>query len=66
MIDCGEANNYSCDGFTWAPRVALNGSDRFWDATANFAGVVTGSDELGGWERFAQALLISNEAMYLD
>jgi hypothetical protein len=66
VIDCGEANNFSCDGFTWAPRVQLVGSKRVWDARKHFAGEISKLAALSVWERFAQALLISNEAMFLD
>jgi hypothetical protein len=66
VIDCGEANNFSCDGFTWAPRLELSASERAWDAAANFAGTVSKVEPLDEWERLAQALLISNEALFLD
>ncbi len=66
VIDCGEANNFQCDGFRWAPRLQRSSGAEGWDATRNFGGVVTQAEELDSWERFAQALLISNEAMFLD
>jgi hypothetical protein len=66
VIDCGEANNFLCDGFTWAPRLELSASKGVWDAAENFAGTVSEVELLDVWERLAQALLISNEAMFLD
>ncbi len=66
VIDCGEANNFSCDGFTWAPRLELSTRKGVWDAVQNFAGSVSEAEPLNVWERLAQALLISNEAMFLD
>ncbi len=64
VVDCGEKANFFCDGFVWSPK--LSGGDRHWDAKENFDGTITKDEELGNWERLAQALLISNEAMFLD
>ena len=66
VIDCGSANNFSCDGFEWSPRLELIGGKQVWDAGAHFAGKRSGDSSLSPWERLAQALLISNEAMFLD
>ena len=66
VIDCGAANNFSCDGFTWAPRLQQIEGEGNWDAKKHFGGEVSRAVELGVWERLAQALLISNEAMFLD
>jgi hypothetical protein len=66
VIDCGSANNFFCDGFEWSPRLELIGGKQVWDAGAHFAGKRSGDSSLSPWERLAQALLISNEAMFLD
>ncbi len=66
VVDCGKANNFFCDGFEWAPRLELIGEEQIWDARTQFGGKRHGDSALGPWERLAQALLISNEAMFLD
>jgi len=66
VVDCGKANNFFCDGFEWAPRLELIGEEQAWDARSQFDGERNGDSTLGPWERLAQALLISNEAMFLD
>lgn len=66
VVDCGGANNFFCDGFEWAPRLELIGEEQIWDARTQFGGKRHGDSALGPWERLAQALLISNEAMFLD
>ena len=66
VIDCGAANNFFCDGFEWSPRLELIGGKQVWDAKLQFDGKRSGDSSLGPWERLVQALLISNEAMFLD
>ena len=66
IVDCGAANNFQCDGFEWAPRLETTGAKRAWDAREHFGGRRSDDRALGPWERLAQALLISNEAMFLD
>ena len=66
VIDCGAANNFLCDGFEWSPRLELIEGKQVWDARAHFAGKRSGDSSLSPWERLAQALLISNAAMFLD
>jgi hypothetical protein len=66
VVDCGEAGNFFCDGFAWAPVITVVGGDGRWEAREDFGGQVTVEEELGNWERLAQALLISNEAMFMD
>ena len=66
VVDCGGGNNFFCDGFEWAPRLELIGKRQVWDARTQFDGKRNGESVLGPWERLAQALLISNEAMFLD
>jgi hypothetical protein len=66
VVDCGEAGNFSCDGFDWAPVLRSADGEGSWDAREHFGGEERRSEPLGNWERLAQALLISNEAMFLD
>lgn len=66
IVDCGAENNFQCDGFEWAPRLETVGGTKAWDAKEHFGGERSGDQVLDPWERLAQALLISNEAMFLD
>jgi hypothetical protein len=59
------------DGFNWAPRLAAIASpdgtastEEAWDARNDFAGPPP--PPLGPWEQLAQALLLTNEFMFLD
>ena len=66
VVDCGKEDNFSCDGFVWAPEITSITDNVFWSATAHFSGKNNDSVSLSAWERFSQALLISNEVMFLD
>ena len=66
VVDCGKEDNFSCDGFVWAPEITSITDNVFWSATAHFSGNNNDSVSLSAWERFSQALLISNEVMFLD
>ncbi len=59
------------DGFNWAPRLAAiaapdgaASTGDAWDARNDFAGPPP--PPLGPWEQLAQALLLTNEFMFLD
>ena len=66
VVDCGEAENFSCDGFLWAPEISSDKELIVWSAQRNFSGDHADSVYLDPWQRFAQALLISNEVMFID
>ena len=58
------------DSYTWAPRVRMLGDDlklskRSWDAEAEFAPTKK-LTPLTAWETLAQALLVSNEMMFIE
>ena len=54
------------DAFEWTPRVA-NSEGRAWDANAEFSGPrIQNRDPLTPWQKLAQALFLTNEAMYLN
>jgi hypothetical protein len=62
--------NLNSDSFTWAPRIryveASGGYARGWNAKNDFAGPAKQRQPLTPWERYAQALLLSNELMFVD
>ena len=68
IIDCGEQNDFLCDGFRWAIRIEQIAGDEVctWDAARDFGGKVTKPDPLTPWEQLAQALLLSNEFLFID
>ena len=68
----GDVNS---DGFLWAPVLEASaaaagtlGVDTHWDAAADFAGPATAETPrpTGAWEAFAQALLLTNEFLFID
>ncbi|HEX3138994.1 MAG TPA: hypothetical protein VHQ87_03010, partial [Rhizobacter sp.] len=64
VVDC-QANENS-DSFGWAPIVALIVGGGTWDARAGFSGPPESRPQLGPWERYAQALLMTNEFAFVD
>ena len=65
VVDCIEGPGF--DSFEWAPRVqveAPDGSVALWDARADFGGPP--SPPPTPEEQYAQALLMTNEFLYLD
>ena len=63
-VDCGPKGNFSCDGFLWSP--TLKQGETEWRAEKEFGGTITIPVQLTVWERYAQALLLSNEFIYVD
>ena len=66
IVDCGEKDDFYCDGFIWSPLIKSLGEEIFWSARTHFSGKSNSDLSLSPWQRFAQALLISNEVMFLD
>ncbi len=66
IVDCGEKDDFYCDGFLWAPVIKSIGEEISWSARTHFSGQGHSDLSLSVWQRFAQALLISNEVMFLD
>lgn len=67
VADCRE--NVNSDSFTWAITIRLAGSEGEaprWNAKADFSGPRKEFKPLTPWERYAQALLLSNELMFVD
>ena len=66
IVDCGEMNDFYCDGFLWAPVIKSMREEVSWSALTHFSAKGNNNVSLSAWQRFAQALLISNEVMFLD
>ena len=69
VTDCRASVN--SDSFTWAPTIRYAGvgegkTDEKWNAKADFSGPRKEFKPLTPWERYAQALLLSNELMFVD
>ena len=57
------------DSFSWAPVIRYTGVDKGperWNAKTDFAGPLPERKPLTPWARYAQALLLSNELMFVD
>ncbi len=66
VVDCRTDEN--TDSFLWAPSVTLTGTKRqAWRADRDFGGPPPAPPTpLTKWERYAQALLLTNEFLYVD
>jgi len=69
VVDCRASVN--SDSFTWAPTIRYAGSgegksEEKWSAKTDFSGPRKEFKPLTPWERYAQALLLSNELMFVD
>ncbi|HEX3132470.1 MAG TPA: PSD1 and planctomycete cytochrome C domain-containing protein [Planctomycetota bacterium] len=64
VLDC--ISNENSDSFSWAPIVTRNGSGE-WNANGLFAGPPGSKPAaLTAWERYAQALLMTNEFAFVN
>jgi hypothetical protein len=71
VVECMADEN--SDSFEWAPKITVTESadtepsmPSSWDARADFGGAVEPSLPLTRWERYAQVLLMANEAVFVD
>ncbi|PYK96223.1 MAG: hypothetical protein DME19_20400 [Verrucomicrobia bacterium] len=72
VVDC--RGGPDSDSYSWAPTIKWSASDpggtaaltNSWDAKEDFGGPKSLPKPLDAWERFAQVLLLSNEAMFVD
>lgn len=72
VVDC--RTNSSFDSFSWAPGIEAietgtgnTGGQTVWEAGADFGGPVTNAAKpLTPWETYVQALLLTNEFLYID
>jgi len=61
-VDCKA--NAANDAFAWNPEVRLSDSDTTWNARRDFT--APPPPPMTGWEQLAQALLLTNEFLYVD
>ena len=70
VVDCGANNDFGCDGFRWTIRIEQLNADgvvmQTWDSSRDFGGDVSHPEPLTEWERLAQALMLSNEFIFVD
>ena len=72
VVDCQSGPD--SDSFSWAPTIKLISPSpdsraaltKTWDAREDFSGPKETPRPLDAWEKFAQVLLLSNEAMFVD
>ncbi|WP_309713284.1 DUF1549 and DUF1553 domain-containing protein [Armatimonas sp.] len=71
VVDCRA--NENTDSFAWAPSVTIAGTKvvgskrQAWKAEADFGGPPpAAATPLSKWERYAQALMLTNEFLYVD
>ena len=56
--------NHTCDVFDWAPTIRYEGAERVWSAEKDFGGGE--QSKPNPWSELAQALLQSNEFLFVD
>jgi mono/diheme cytochrome c family protein len=61
-VDCKA--NAASDAFAWSPEIRLVDTDTAWNARRDFA--APPPPPMTGWEQLAQALLLTNEFLYVD
>jgi hypothetical protein len=67
LVDCRSGDPF--DGFSWSPTIKRTGAEnRSWSAESQFSGPKAASVEkpLTKWERYVQALLMTNEFYFID
>ena len=65
VVDCKSGPGW--DSFDWSPQVAgIDGTNGTWNAADGFTGPKSAKPTLGVWERYAQALLMTNEFVFVD
>ncbi|MES2463407.1 MAG: DUF1553 domain-containing protein, partial [Armatimonadota bacterium] len=67
MVDCRTGDGF--DSFSWSPTIKRTGAEsKSWVAEAQFTGPMMASIEkpLTKWERYVQALLMTNEFYFID
>lgn len=68
VVDCRTDEN--SDSFNWAPVIRattqVTGSAYEWNSQAQFSGPQEKREPLNNWEKYAQALLVSNELFFVD
>ncbi|MDQ3814014.1 MAG: PSD1 and planctomycete cytochrome C domain-containing protein [Armatimonadota bacterium] len=64
VISCRQNQNF--DSFTWSNIVTLVNGSTVWNSTTQFSEPAEPTPPLSAWERYAQALLMTNEFFFVD
>ncbi len=65
VVDCKSGPGW--DSFAWSPQIAgIEGTNGTWNAADGFSGPKSAKPSLSAWERYAQALLMTNEFVFVD
>ena len=65
VVDCKSGPGW--DSFEWSPQVAgIEGTNGTWNAADGFSGPKSAKPSLNAWERYAQALMMTNEFVFVD
>lgn len=64
VVDCRAADGY--DGFGWAPTLTRQDGSASWSAQAQYRGPDEPLARMTNWERYVQALMMTNEFIYVD
>ncbi|MBV9863713.1 MAG: PSD1 domain-containing protein [Abitibacteriaceae bacterium] len=65
VISCRANHNF--DAFSWSNVITLAGANTSWDSQAQFVAPAGAAPKpLSAWERYTQALLMSNEFIFVD
>jgi hypothetical protein len=64
IVDCRADDAF--DSFNWAPRVRFLSGPGDWDAKRDFTGPQPPAASIDAWTELAQALLSSNEFVFID
>ncbi len=64
VADC--RTNDGFDGFAWSPTITLVGGQASWSAQAQFRGPPEPLERVTAWERYIQALMMTNEFVFID
>ena len=65
VVSC--RSNHNFDSFTWSNVIAMEGGSAVWDSTVQFGGPPESAPQpLTAWARYVQALLMTNEFVFVD
>ena len=64
VVDCRAEDSY--DGFGWTPTITRKDGSASWSAQEQYRGPDAPLARMTNWERYVQALLMTNEFIYVD
>lgn len=64
VVDC--RTNDGFDGFAWSPTITLAAGQASWSAQAQFRGPDEPLMRMSNWQRYVQALMMTNEFVFID